>query len=187
LTDAVFHGKRWTIGQNVPWNASWTSEEAYEVRNCRWVGGRPALWQPHSPGEGLPVFARPHNVRQRRSIAELRCTVCGEKTPEYDRWWFGLDSLTGGWFMSTEAPVHHACAEQAAAMCPHIKRQGLQAQPMPLHQAVMSQIVGGPATDRDFGLDLTGRKVVGHLKLAWRPTPGFAARLRDCGTLILAG
>ncbi len=61
----------------VPWNAGWSSEARYEVRPCRWVGGRLALWSPHTPGVGKPIFAKPHMVRQRRSIAEMRCTVCG--------------------------------------------------------------------------------------------------------------
>ncbi len=176
---------KWIIGVNVPWNACWSSEESYEVRNCRWVGGKPALWQPHSPSEGVPVFARPHNVRQRRSVAELRCTVCGEKTPAWDRYWFGLGGFAEGWFMTTEAPVHEQCAAKAAAMCPHIRRQGLTARAMPPHHAVLSQIVGGSATDRDFGLNLDGRKVIGHLKLAWRPSQFLAERLRECGTLEL--
>lgn len=74
----------------VPWNASWSSEDRYEIRPCRWVGGKMALWSPHAPGVGKPIFAKPHMVRQRRSIAEMRCTVCGERTPLNDRWWFRL-------------------------------------------------------------------------------------------------
>src|SRR4051812_17373018 len=58
----------------VPWNAGWSAEERYEIRPCRWVNGELALWSPHLPGEGKPLFAKPHMVRQRRSIAEMRCT-----------------------------------------------------------------------------------------------------------------
>ena len=174
---------KYIIGENVPWNASWSSEEAYEVRNCRWVNNLPAIWQPHSPGVGRPIFAKPHNVRQRRSIAEMRCTVCGEKTAPNDRWWFGLGGITDGLFMTTEAPVHCACAAKAEAMCPHIRRLGLHPEPMPPADAVLSQIVGGPATATDFGLRLDGRRVTGHLKLAWRPTSNLARSLRACGSL----
>ena len=170
----------WIIGQNVPWNAAWSAEESFEVRNCRWAGGKPALWQPHKPGQGRPIFAKPHNVRQRQSIAEMRCTVCGQKTPTHDRFWFGLGRETDGWFMTTEAPVHHACARLAEAMCPHICRQNLRANPMPPPDLVFAAIVGGPVTDRDFGLNLNGRKVVGHLKLAWRPTRSLADHLARC-------
>lgn len=173
----------WIIGQNVPWNAGWSSEEAYEVRNCRWVGGKLALWQPHSPGEGRPIFAKPHSVRQRRSIVEMRCTVCGEKTPTWDRWWFGLGAMNDGLFMTTEAPVHRTCADLALQMCPHIKHQGLHPERMPPADHVLYAVVGGPATERDFGVNIAGRKVAGHMKLAWRPTEALALALRVCGRM----
>jgi len=163
---------RWHIGLSVPWNASWTGEDAYEVRPCRCAGGLPAIWSPHRPGEGRPIFAKPHMVRQRRSIAEMRCTVCGERTPPDDRWWFRLGQPLEGWaWVTTEAPVHHRCAMLAREVCPHLRRLGEAPGRFPAHDAVLRAIVGGPATDRDFGLALNGRKVVGHLKLAWRRTP----------------
>jgi len=155
-----------------PWNASWTGEDAYEVRNCRWAGGKPALWSPHKPGEGRPVFAKPHMVRQRRSVAEYRCTVCGEKTPINDRWWFCLGNQIPGWsFATTEAPVHRACADLAVKVCPHLRNLGHGPVRWSPPDAVVSAIIGGAATDRDFGVNLNGRKIVGHLKFVWRHTP----------------
>lgn len=163
----------------VPWNATWTGEDRYEVRPCRWVGGKLAVWAPHAPGEGRPIFAKPHAVRQRRSIAEMRCTVCGEKTPVRDRWWFGLGQAAEGFAMvTTEAPVHRACAEVALRVCPHLRALGVDATPMPPADAVLSAIVGGHATDRDFGLSLGNRTVIGHLKLAWRRLPAMPAPRR---------
>lgn len=159
----------WVIGQNVPWNAGWSSELAYEVRNCRWAGGRPALWSPHSPGQGRPIFAKPHMVRQRRSIAEMRCTVCGERTPVNDRWWFGLGHLIneGSLFATTESPVHRDCAEHALRVCPHLRDKADMLKPLPKWHTVIAAIVGGPATDRDFGLKIRPEGVIGHLKIAW--------------------
>ena len=158
-----------------PWNASGSAEEAYEVRPCRWAGGKLAMWSPHRPGEGRPIFAKPHMVRQRRSIAEMRCTVCGERTGKgyYDRWWFGLgkSNVAGFAFVTTEAPVHRDCAKLAQRQCPHLRRLGVEPEPMPVWDAVLSAVIGGAATDRDFGVDLRGRKVIGHLKLAWRRMP----------------
>jgi len=55
-----------------PWNASWSGENRYEIRPCRYVGGNLAMWSPHLPGVGVPIFAKPHMVRQRKSIAEMR-------------------------------------------------------------------------------------------------------------------
>lgn len=157
----------------VPWNASWSEEDRYEVRPCRWAGGKPAVWAPHKPGEGRPIFAKPHMVRQRRSIAEMRCTVCGEKTPPWNRWWFGLGqpSVDGFAFVTSESPVHHDCATVALRHCPHLRALGVQPGRMPPADAILSAIIGGPAVDRDFGLDLRGREVIGHLKLAWRRPP----------------
>ncbi|MFX4223503.1 MAG: hypothetical protein ACMVO3_22525 [Thalassobaculum sp.] len=152
-----------------PWNASWTAEDSYEVRPCRWAGGKLAVWSPHKPGEGKPVFAKPHMVRQRRSIIEMRCTVCGEKTTPADRWWFGLGVKQEGYFMTTEAPVHRACADLASKLCPHIRSLDLTASRFPASPfVVLKALVGGPAVERDFGLRITpDRPVVGHLKIAW--------------------
>lgn len=151
----------------VPWNASWSGEMRYEVRPCRWVGGRLALWQPHASGEGRPIFAKPHQVRQRMSIARGLCTVCGEQTPEEDRWWFGHGHFQEGWFMTVEAPVHRVCAELALSLCPHLRGKESDLAPFPGGSRVLASIVGGPATDTDFGVRINGRKVCGHLKLAW--------------------
>jgi hypothetical protein len=156
-----------------PWNASWTAEDKYEVRNCRWAGHKPAIWSPHRPGEGKPIFANPHMVRQRRSVAEYRCTVCGEKTDPWDRWWFRLGQThVPGWaFVTTEAPVHGSCAKIAMQVCPHLRE--LDGGPVPWDHpdGVLSAVVGGPATENDFGLTLNGRTVIGHLKFAWKRLP----------------
>lgn len=156
----------------VPWNASWTGEDLYEVRNCRWASGRPAIWSPHRPGEGKPIFAKPHMVRQRRSIQEMRCTVCGEQTPAWDRWWFRLGNQIDGWaFATTEAPVHRACADLALRVCPHLRRLDDGPVPFDPPDAVVRAVVGGAATERDFGVNLGGRAVVGHLKFVWKRLP----------------
>ncbi|MGV8987776.1 MAG: hypothetical protein ACOH2H_16000 [Cypionkella sp.] len=111
-------------------------------------------------------------VRQRRSIAEMRCTVCGERTEVNDRWWFGLgNKIEMGWWATTEAPVHRACADLATRVCPHLRKLGHDPMPFPGGAQVLSSIVGGFATDRDFSINLRGRKVIGHLKLGWRYDP----------------
>jgi len=151
----------------VPWNAGWSGEERYEIRPCRWVGGDLALWSPHRPGEGKPLFAKPHMVRQRRSIAEMRCTVCGEVAPKGDRWWFQLGHFHDGWFMTTEAPVHSDCGAFALTVCPHLKGRENLFQPMPAGYSVLKAQLGGAAADRDFGIEIGSRRVFGSLKLAW--------------------
>lgn len=153
----------------VPWNACWSSEARYEIRPCRWVGGALAIWSPHSPNKGRPLFAKPHAVRQRQSIAQFLCTVCGKHTPTNDRWWFKLGRFQEGWFMTTEAPVHRRCGELALENCPHLRRSesARNFSPFPKNYHVLSAIVGGAATEDDFAVKINGRRVVGSLKLAW--------------------
>lgn len=152
-----------------PWNAMWSGEDRYEIRPCRYAGGRMAMWQPTAPGVGRPMFAEPHCVRQRRSIWEMRCTVCGEKTPADDRWWFALGQRVGDHFMTPEAPVHRRCAELALTLCPHLKRNecARDLTRMPTGFVVVTTMMDGKAMEQEFGVKTGGRPVVGHLKLAW--------------------
>lgn len=157
-----------TIGKDVPWNAMWSGEDHNEIRPCRYADNQLALWSPFKPGTGHPIFAKPHNVRQRKSIAELRCTVCGERTPDHDRWWFPFGDIRDGWWVSTESPVHFACAELAQNRCPMIRKKGMVPIRFPGGHTILKAIIGGAAVDRDFGVKTLGRAVVGHLKLGWR-------------------
>lgn len=152
----------------VPWNASWSSEVRYEIRPCRWAGGRRALWMPHTPGIGRPIFAKPHAVRQRRSIAEMRCTVCGEFTLRDDRFWFKLGSIADGHFMTTEAPVHRDCADFALTVCPHLRGKEADLERMPGGYIIAKAIIGGSLVEQDYGFKIgPGDGVIGALKLAW--------------------
>jgi hypothetical protein len=167
------------IGKDVPWNAMWSGEDRNEIRPCKYAGNKLALWSPFNPGEGKPIFAKPHHVRQRKSIAEMRCTVCGERTTEGDRWWFPFGDFRDRWWVSTESPVHFRCAEIAQAACPTIGRRQVQPIRFPGGHTILSAMVGGPETDRDFGVRVNGRAIVGHLKLAWRK-PWFLESAKEC-------
>ena len=170
------------IGVDVPWNAAWSGENRFEIRPCRWSEGRRALWQPHAPGSGRPIFAEPHMVRQRMSIARLLCTVCGVHTPAGDRLWFRLGDKRGDSFITTEAPVHLKCAALALEACPHLKRRGEAPTPFPDGYRIVAAMVGGEATERDFRVKLRrDETIVGHLKFAWRAMPADV----DSGFTIL--
>lgn len=154
----------------VPWNASWTGEAFYEVRPCRWAEGKPAMWQPHNPGIGRPVFAKPHFVRQRRSVAKMLCTVCGNPTSSRDRWWFGHGEFIERHFMTTEAPVHLECAKLSLKLCPHLRNHPTAVRDLsrfPPGYSIMMSMVGGPVTEKDFGIRLGSVQIVGALKFAW--------------------
>ena len=167
------------IGKDVPWNAAWTGESRYAINRCRWTGRaqHPAVHQRHAPGEGRPLFAEPHMVRQRKSVAKLLCTVCGEPTSSDDRWmfdqgeWTTIQGFTG--WATTEAPVHCACAELAGELCPRIKKRRLTPVRFPAYHIVVAQLVGGPELLRTHGLRVDpARPVVGHLKIM--PNPEWA-------------
>lgn len=159
----------------VPWNASWSGEDHYEIRTCRYAGGHLAVWQPFRPKVGEPIFASPHFVRQRRSVAEYRCTVCGEKTPHGDRWTFGHGEFVEGRWATQEAPVHRLCADMALKVCPIIRKRGLKPIQWPNGAIVIAALVGGPAFEADFGLKTHGRNVVGSLKFSWDTIPPVIA------------
>jgi hypothetical protein len=100
-----------------------------------------AIGQAWAPGQGKPLYSRNHLFRQRKSVREMLCPMCGEPTRAGDRW-----SQTGHWTTAGElrakglshwvppdyaddkplfdagaiAPLHRACAERALAHCPHL-------------------------------------------------------------------
>lgn len=155
------------IGTQVPWNAAWTGEDGgYEILRCRFAGDRPALWQPFKPGTGKPMFAEPHIVRQRRSIWERRCTVCGEKTPPDDRWWFEHGTFHDRWYMTTEAPVHRACADHSMSVCPHLRGRAIEPRPFPDGAVMLAATIRPDSLMKLYGLRASA-DVIGQMKLAF--------------------
>lgn len=163
---------------DAPWIVAWEGEMRFEVRDCPYADGKPALWQPSAPGTGKPLFERLHIVRSRRAIWEWLCPICGEPTDPDDRFWFGLgrtDILRAdgsAWpFATLNAPYHRHCAETAAEACPHLSHRALNPMRFPRPDAVfaahLTQV--GPSMQ---GLDLQpGQAVVSNLFLAWREKP----------------
>jgi hypothetical protein len=132
---------RLKVGVDVPWVTSWSEELATEVRRCPSVDGELAICQAVKQGVGKPQYSRNHLQRQRLSVREMRCPMCGEVTSADDRW-----SQTGRYTTAGElrsrglgsflprdmpderrllnagsiAPLHRACAERALEHCPHL-------------------------------------------------------------------
>jgi hypothetical protein len=130
------------VGVDVPWVTSWSKEPTTGVAPCPSVDGVLAIGQVWRPGEGKPLYSRNHLFRQRKSVREMLCPMCGEPTHEGDRW-----SQTGHWTTAGAArakgmgvwipadypddkplfdagaiaPLHRACAERALLHCPHLK------------------------------------------------------------------
>ncbi len=130
------------VGVDVPWVTSWTEETVIGVRPCATVGGRPALVQKDLAGFGRPQYSQNHLVRQRRTVLNMLCPMCGRPTAADDRWTqvarltpAGLLRRAGkavGLSREIEdrrvvvdagsiAPLHKACVERSLRHCPHLK------------------------------------------------------------------
>ena len=133
---------RLQVGVDVPWVTSWSAETIGGPAPCPSVDGALAMQQLERPGRGRPLYSKNHLFRQRRSVREFLCPMCGEPTHEGDRW-----SQTGRWTTAGEfrahglggwlpadfadgrrlfgagavAPLHRACAERAVVHCPHLR------------------------------------------------------------------
>jgi hypothetical protein len=129
------------IGVDVPWVTSWSGEQVLGVAPCPSIDGGLAIAQALKPGAGEPQWPKNHLFRQRKSVREMLCPMCGEPTPDADRW-----SQTARWITAGEvrakglgvwlpadfaddralldagaiAPMHRACAERARTECPHL-------------------------------------------------------------------
>ena len=121
----------WIVGETVPWSVAWSGEVDFQLRPDPDFPGYIELIQAERPGVGRPLFAANHVTRNRRGLIEHLCHVCGRRTKPWDRWLFPLQ--TGGFVMLADGqqryggnvpPVHKACAERAAALCPHLSRAG---------------------------------------------------------------
>ncbi|MGA0606454.1 hypothetical protein ACO2Q0_10680 [Phenylobacterium sp. VNQ135] len=132
---------RLVVGRDVPWVTAWSGEEHLGVHRCPSVGGRLAVDQAERPGEGRPLYSRNHLVRQRRSVAEMLCPMCGKPTRGADRVTLtgrrttagalrarglgallppGLDDASRLLDAGAIAPLHRACAERSHRLCPHL-------------------------------------------------------------------
>jgi ferredoxin len=120
----------WIVGESVPWSVAWSGEIDFELRPDADFTGFVELVQKSDPGAGRPLFAANHVTRNRRGLFGHLCHVCGEPTKSWDRWLFPLQ--TGGMvdlgngqtrYGGNVPPVHKACAERAARLCPHLSRQ----------------------------------------------------------------
>ena len=133
---------RLQVGVDVPWVTSWSEEPVGLVGPCPSVDSVMAVGQASRPGQGKPLYSRNHLFRQRRSVREMLCPMCGQPTQAGDRW-----SQTGRWTTAGAlrergfaqalpaaledarplldagaiAPLHLACAERALLHCPHLK------------------------------------------------------------------
>jgi hypothetical protein len=134
---------RLKVGVDVPWVTSWSGETQTGVSRCPSVDGQLAVTQQIAPGEGHPLYSRNHLFRQRKSVREMLCPMCGAPTAAGDRWSQTAKRTAAGNLRSRGfgpalpvdmaddqalldcgaiAPLHRACAETAARRCPHLSQ-----------------------------------------------------------------
>jgi hypothetical protein len=130
------------VGVDVPWVTGWTGEPSLGVGPCASVGGALAVLQADRPGRGKPLYSQNHAVRQRLSVRDMRCPMCGEPTTADDRWTQVAHPVAAGRLRATGrgdrlpvdiaddsvlidagaiAPLHRACVDRSLRYCPHLK------------------------------------------------------------------
>jgi hypothetical protein len=161
---------RLKVGVDVPWMTSWSEEEGLGVRPCPSVGGRLAVCQVERPGFGRPEYSMNHFRRQREAVMRMLCPMCGQPTPDGDRWTqiahrkpaAALRAKGLGVYLPAALPddqiivdagaippLHEACARHSMEHCPHLRAHAdADIQPFPARWIVaplMVQVVAPPA------------------------------------------
>ena len=130
------------VGVDVPWVTGWSGEPGLGVGPCPSVGGALAILQADHPGRGKPLYSQNHAVRQRLSVRDMLCPMCGQPTTADDRWTQVAHPVTAGRLRAAArgdglprdladdrvlidagaiAPLHRACVDRSLRYCPHLK------------------------------------------------------------------
>jgi len=130
------------VGVDVPWVTSWTGEPSLGAGPCPSVDGALAILQADNPGQGKPLYSQNHAVRQRLSVHDMLCPMCGQPTGPNDRWTQVAHPVAAGRLRETGrgdrlpgdlsddstlidagaiAPLHRACVDRSLRYCPHLK------------------------------------------------------------------
>lgn len=163
---------RLQVGVDVPWVTSWSEEPMTVVGPCPSVDGAIAVGQQENPGVGRPLYSRNHLFRQRKSVREMLCPMCGKPTGNGDRWsqtahWTDAADIRrrnlGVWLPAdfkddrrlldagAIAPLHRVCAERAQMHCPHL--MGMANQDL---------------------VEFPGAWLIATINIEARPRPGYA-------------
>jgi hypothetical protein len=129
---------------HTPYITQWSEEREPDVqlveRPGRGIGyldesladrdNRGVLWYrtPSHPGHGVPLFAKVHPLRQRRTMRRLLCNVCGQPADRTDEGvlWL-LRDFRGDWpgwpecMGAIEPPVCLPCVRVSSRMCPALR------------------------------------------------------------------
>lgn len=154
---------RLAVGVDVPWVTSWTDEPVIGVRPCPTVSGRLALVQADAAGYGRPLYSQNHLVRQRQTVLNMLCPMCGRPTQAGDRWTQVAKRTSAGLLRragvaiglpreiedkrvvvdaGSIAPLHKACVERSLRYCPHLKADpNVNVRPFPARWTILPLII----------------------------------------------
>lgn len=159
----------------VPYTVLWSSEEPPFIGADPVAPNRPSVCNSTSPGEGRPMFGKPHMQRQREAVANGLCDICGKTLKgrtkvslSHARERIGADGLC---VMQVEPLLHKECAALALRYCPSLRRDvkagTLNVRMVTRYRVQLAQLTG------DATVEFTGTRcpgAVGHAKvelLAW--------------------
>ncbi|MGZ9113061.1 MAG: hypothetical protein ACXW3K_00435 [Brevundimonas sp.] len=178
------------VGVDVPWVTSWTGEPVLGVRPCPSVHGALAIVQADNAGHGKPLYSQNHAVRQRLTVRDMLCPMCGQPTTRDDRYTQVAHRFAAGALRAAGrggalpadieddrilvdagaiAPLHKACAARSLRYCPHLKADpGIDVRPFPWSWVVLPLTVRAEAPPQLFLARAEPRRevpVIGFLQL----------------------
>lgn len=111
----------------VPWTVSWSAEERFFLARDPNFGAR-AVCQESAPGQGKPLFGKPHMDRQRQAMAKGLCDLCGKPLKLATKVSLSrarpMPHGAEGWaILQVEPMLHRACALESMRFCPALKTQ----------------------------------------------------------------
>jgi len=110
----------------VPYTVLWSAEDTMTLGPCRFSNGMIAACNAVAPGEGKPLFGKPHMQRQREAVVAGLCDTCGKPLARRTKVSLSHASVRNGGaglcVMQVEPLLHKECAVISLRYCPSLKR-----------------------------------------------------------------
>lgn len=162
----------------VPFTVSWSAEDRFTVEPCRFADGRMAICQSVAPGQGKPIFGKPHSIRQRQAIAQNLCDICGKPLKNRTRVSLSHARLRGNamidgkgtGILQVEPLLHRECAATAMRFCPSLRRD-IQTGTLNIRQVTRSReqlAIMGPEYIKEYVAGYVASpddRIIGHAKV----------------------
>jgi hypothetical protein len=158
----------------VPYTVAWSAEDVSFVGLCPYAN-RPAICMGVAPGEGRPLFGKPHSQRQRKAVALGLCDLCGKPLKNRTKVSLShartrLNGAEGPCVMQVEPLLHRECAAMSMNFCPSLKRD-IAAGTLMIRQVTRSRVqfaVMAPEFISHYVAEYIaspGDRIVGHAKV----------------------